>query len=525
MSAAAGSGPGRAVPVFISASDPVAGACSAGLVIASGPRPQFARDHEIALLPFGARIAPAGVTAARSRQSAPGGSSARGPLRVSRAGCRRGVPAGLGRPEPTRGPGVASLNFFWDSRRVGAYYFYILDEEFGPAFIRVCAYGPWSAKVWVDGRSRPNARPRRPASRSKCLVERFASCDQPEPLQAICDAFGSERVQAFFDRWMPHVPTPLTIEDRAAGYWWELSMRQVATSARSCSTTAPRPQLLRSAHSGQHRDRPARRGLDGLRPSIRRPTQHRYQTRIFTTGAVRIDFRYKHSRVKQYPRRPRAPDRDGHQPPRRLRRQTPPAASPRTDRQSPRRQPAAAYDRTGRPELCHRLCALSASTSPTTMRAKDRSVALRRRTSDGPGRRTVHRPRRGHRLHEQEPSPTRRRTARPALHPEQDCYDLRRLRLHGLIERIPRKNTYTLTPDGIRVAVFYTKLRNRLLRPLLEADDPPGRGRDPPSTQNPRARRRRLHPNRPARTGKIGVVTTSRLSTPKSNVGVHVGSG
>lgn len=52
-------------------------------------------------------------------------------------------------------------------------------------------------------------------------------------------------------------------------------------------------------------------------------------------------------------------------------------------------------------------------------------------------------------------------------------YDLRRLRLHGLIARVPHKNTYTLTPEGIRVAVFYTKLRNRLLSPLLEADKPP----------------------------------------------------
>ena len=46
-------------------------------------------------------------------------------------------------------------------------------------------------------------------------------------------------------------------------------------------------------------------------------------------------------------------------------------------------------------------------------------------------------------------------------------YDLRRLRLHGLIERIPHTNTYTLTPDGIRVAVFYTKVHDRLLGPLL----------------------------------------------------------
>lgn len=52
-------------------------------------------------------------------------------------------------------------------------------------------------------------------------------------------------------------------------------------------------------------------------------------------------------------------------------------------------------------------------------------------------------------------------------------YDLRRLRLHGLIRRLPRSHTYVLTPDGIRVAAFYTKLQNRLLRPLLEADKPP----------------------------------------------------
>ncbi len=32
--------------------------------------------------------------------------------------------------------------------------------------------------------------------------------------------------------------------------------------------------------------------------------------------------------------------------------------------------------------------------------------------------------------------------------PSQMTYDLRRLRLHGLIERIPHTNTYTLTPAG-----------------------------------------------------------------------------
>ena len=55
----------------------------------------------------------------------------------------------------------------------------------------------------------------------------------------------------------------------------------------------------------------------------------------------------------------------------------------------------------------------------------------------------------------------------------QMTYDLRRLRRKGLIRRQPRSNTYTLTPDGIRVAIFYTKLYERLLRPLLAVDHPP----------------------------------------------------
>ena len=48
-----------------------------------------------------------------------------------------------------------------------------------------------------------------------------------------------------------------------------------------------------------------------------------------------------------------------------------------------------------------------------------------------------------------------------------------RLRLKGLIRRLPHSNTYVLTTDGARVAIFYTKLHDRLLGPLLAADRPP----------------------------------------------------
>jgi hypothetical protein len=48
-------------------------------------------------------------------------------------------------------------------------------------------------------------------------------------------------------------------------------------------------------------------------------------------------------------------------------------------------------------------------------------------------------------------------------------YDLRRLRLKGLLRRRPQSHTYVLTPLGARVAVFFTKLYARCFRPGLAA--------------------------------------------------------
>jgi hypothetical protein len=62
----------------------------------------------------------------------------------------------------------------------------------------------------------------------------------------------------------------------------------------------------------------------------------------------------------------------------------------------------------------------------------------------------------------------------------QASYDLARLRTNGLITRIPGRNLYRLTGDGLRFAIFYTKVHNRLLRPLLAADQPPA----PPQLRN-----------------------------------------
>ena len=51
--------------------------------------------------------------------------------------------------------------------------------------------------------------------------------------------------------------------------------------------------------------------------------------------------------------------------------------------------------------------------------------------------------------------------------PGRMTHDLRRLRLHGLIERIPRTHRYRVTPFGFRIALFYTRTYARILRPGL----------------------------------------------------------
>ena len=65
-----------------------------------------------------------------------------------------------------------------------------------------------------------------------------------------------------------------------------------------------------------------------------------------------------------------------------------------------------------------------------------------------------------------------------AWSPGRMSYDLRRLRLHGLIERIPRSRRYRVTAAGVRTALCYQRTYARVLRPALAAvfDPNPPRG-------------------------------------------------
>ena len=68
--------------------------------------------------------------------------------------------------------------------------------------------------------------------------------------------------------------------------------------------------------------------------------------------------------------------------------------------------------------------------------------------------------------------------------PGRMSYELRRLRLHGLIRRLPKTHRYQLTDEGLRTALFYTRLYSRLLRPAMAPIVPPA---DPASQTTFRA--------------------------------------
>jgi hypothetical protein len=377
------------------------------------------------------------------------------------------------------GPGkVVSFEYFREQRRVGIYYFYILDPDFGPGFIKIGTYAPYSAKVWLNGHEWAKRQATHAGVAFTALSNGFAACDQPERLQAICDTFGPEHVQAFFDRWMPVIPTPLGAEDRAAGYWWELSMRQVEVS-RTLVLDAPR--RARSFFQALVADNVGIGRLEEVSlvfaRHLRRRTQHPYQTRIFTSGTeVRIDFRYKHSRVKQYLKDGRA-----------LRIET--VINKPADLDVAARlhnlpelidKARAVNQRLLMIEQAGQSCAIGSALFERIHQPHhegQRTGALR----FGDQRAMALAGAVCHHLPAVTGFTNKSLRGLVAGHLGQDysqsnmSYDLRRLRPHGLIQRRPHSNTYVLTDEGVRVAVFYTKLQDRLLRPLLNANTPPAK--------------------------------------------------
>ena len=91
-------------------------------------------------------------------------------------------------------------------RRVTCYYFYLWDEDFGGAFIKVCAYFPYPAKIWVNGHEWAKRQALRAGIGFTELSNGFASCEDPAALQEICDRLQPGTIEVFAQRWMHRIP-------------------------------------------------------------------------------------------------------------------------------------------------------------------------------------------------------------------------------------------------------------------------------------------------------------------------------
>ena len=179
--------------------------------------------------------------------------------------------------------GVPWFSFTKADRRVSCYYFYLWDDEFGPAFIKICAYFPYPAKIWINGHEWAKRQALHAGIGFTELSNGFAATDDPAGLQAICDRLGPDQITAFAQRWFAVLPVPLTDADAAGG----LLVGAVDAPDRGLAhhrvhRAAPRPRVLRGPGRRQPRHRPPRTGradLPGRRTRGRRPDPQRSRPR------------------------------------------------------------------------------------------------------------------------------------------------------------------------------------------------------------------------------------------------------
>src|SRR5664280_1100859 len=408
--------------------------------------------------------------------------AASGRLGVAAIGVAQEYQSVLAATRRQRSGGFPWLSFTKADRRASCFCFYLWDVDFGPAFIKVCAYFPYPIKVWVNGHEWAKRQATAAGIEWTALSNGFATCQDPAGLQGICDRLGPGTIQGFFDRWMAVLPLPLTEHDRVGGYWWELSMRQVEVSRTMVFNAPRRARAFFEALVADNLDvgRPdsveliftGHRGRRGRLPKV----EQVFKTKVVTRDTlVTVNAFYKHSRIKQYLKDGRA-----------LRIETV-INSPTDVRCLRRLQNLNELQAKGRDVNARMLNTERVGQSCVLASPAFERVALPTFTADGrraPALRFgdprvmallgalcfalnavgfTHRSLRAH----------VNQLLGAAYNTNQMSYDLARLRINGLIERREHTNTYDLTPDGQRVAVFYTKVHDRLLRPLIAADRPP----------------------------------------------------
>jgi hypothetical protein len=354
---------------------------------------------------------------------------------------------------------------------VNHYYFYCVDRDFGPFFIKFGSYFPYNGKLCINGNEYSKSQAAKSGIDFEPLDNGFASCEDPARLQRICDRLSHQKIDALARKWLARLPHPFTGKDRRAGYRYDISILQAEFSL---TQVLDRPLTGRVFFEEVIRD-----NLDLGRPDqvslifekrVSRRTPGRFRTRVITEGVTpSIHVDYKHTKIKQYHKLGQA-----------LRTET--TINNTRDFNVGKRLH-------NLPELreigfsanrrlldvqrtssdCHigeeafaQVCGsivVDGQRGPALRFGDHRVQALLsvlvlfRLLPDGFSNRDL----RGHLAPLLGLDPSVMTAGRMT-------YDLRRLRLHQIIERIPHTHRYQVTPFGLQVAMFFTRTHNRLLR-------------------------------------------------------------
>lgn len=373
--------------------------------------------------------------------------------------------------------GFVDFDFSRQPVFVKHYYFYLDDEEFGEGFIKICTYFPFGLRICLNGHEWAKRQLQKKGIAFESLDNGFWQCQDPQRLQNICHRLGPQEIMSFLGRWQKRLPFPLNRQDRQAGYDYRLSIWQMEHSLTHV--------FERPVHGREFFEEVIRENLDLGRPErvqllfnrrIQRNTPGKFATRILTHGvSPSLHIGYKRFDLKQYfkegrglrtestinnthdfgvqrdisnlPYLQRLTSHINH----RLLEIQRASQNCRFSQQSMQRliEPSVTEDgqkapglKFGQPRVIALLMALCLF---LTLPAGFRNRQLRKQVADLLG------------IDPQE------------YRAGQMTYDLRRLRLKGIITRRPGTNTYFLTPYGRNTCLFLSRLYNRVLRPGLAA--------------------------------------------------------
>ena len=191
---------------------------------------------------------------------------------------------------------------------VNHFYFYVVDDDFGPFFLKFCSYFPYNAKLCINGHEFLKRQLAKRGIGFEPLDNGILRCADPVAMQRLANGLTAKRIDALLRKWLARLPHPFSSSDREQGIRYDISMLQ-AEFART--EVFDRPLAGRVFF-----EEVVRENLDMGRPdhvqlifdrrvSRRTPTRHR--SRVITDGVIpSLHVDYKHSRIKQYHKEGRA---------------------------------------------------------------------------------------------------------------------------------------------------------------------------------------------------------------------------